>query len=189
MSRITAGARWYITGALRLQRLRCLSRLLERVVPLSERCSTYARAHRELHCRSVVINHRSAAAPEATLPKRGPTSLERCGSRSFIAGAWSYIAGALWLQNLHCRSLVLHCRSAVAPEALLPEHGPTSPECVVRALSQTVGAPSEIARVPWYNNTLPEHVVTLLERVVTMPKRVVTLPERVVLHQIYVQLP
>ncbi|ERN00785.1 hypothetical protein AMTR_s00106p00154710 [Amborella trichopoda] len=54
-------------------------------------------------------------------PEHCKPSSEHCCSRSTIAGAWSTIAGALWLQKLHCRSIVHHCQSVVAPKCSLSE--------------------------------------------------------------------
>ncbi|ERM99358.1 hypothetical protein AMTR_s00108p00141880 [Amborella trichopoda] len=219
MSRSTARARCYITGALWLQILHCrselpehLSSLPERVFKMSERCridkslsertvglserafeppeccpplserfgsrGVIARAHCrsvQSHCqsthRSTILNHGTIVAVKASLPERGRPSPKRFGSRSFIAGARSSIAGALGLQKIHCRSMVLHRQSVVAPEASLPEHIAGAPSDTVGVRYRYAGAlwvSQSTVRALWVSqSTAGAHMVTAGARVFT----------------------
>ncbi|KAL4178755.1 hypothetical protein AMTRI_Chr13g116700 [Amborella trichopoda] len=82
-------------------------------------------------CRSAILHCWIVVVPEGSLSERiaGACSstagvryryVEACeedntvGAHVFNAGALFFIAGALWLQRLHCRSVYFHCWSVLS---------------------------------------------------------------------------
>ncbi|ERN16175.1 hypothetical protein AMTR_s00030p00233100 [Amborella trichopoda] len=101
-------------------------------------------------------------------------------SRS-TAGAWCYIARALWLQRLYCRSELSKRIFSLSEHVLrLPKRCGQSTAgahiVTVGACIRTAGMQSSIAGELWlqrihYQGGLVEHAVVLSERVIRMSER------------------